>query len=101
MEAMAAGLPVVATAVGGVPELLEDHKSGFLVAPGDWEGTGGAMLRLLENIEMRRTMAGFAVQQAVETFSATHMAQEYMALYERSLRTTLPNLKNEPTEVPA
>jgi glycosyltransferase involved in cell wall biosynthesis len=101
MEAMAAGLPVVATAVGGVPELLEDHKSGFLVAPGDWEAMGGAMLRLLENIEMRRTMAAFAVQQAVEIFSATHMAQEYMALYERSLRTTLPNRKNEPTEVPA
>lgn len=100
MEAMAAGLPVVATAVGGVPELLEDQKSGFLVAPGDWEAMGGAMLRLLENIEMRRTMAAFAVQQAVEIFGATHMAQEYMALYERSLRT-MPNLKNEPTEVPA
>jgi len=98
---MAAGLPVIATAVGGVPELLEDQKSGFLVAPGDWEAMGGAMLRLLENIEMRRTMAAFAVQQAVEIFSATHMAQEYMALYERSLHTTLPNLKNEPTEVPA
>ena len=101
MEAMPAGLPVIATAVGGVPELLEDQKSGFLVAPGDWEAMGGAMLRLLENIEMRRTMAAFAVQQAVEIFSATHMAQEYMALYERSLHTTLPNLKNEPTEVPA
>lgn len=101
MEAMAAGLPVVATAVGGVPELLEDHKSGFLVVPGDWEAMGGAMLRLLENIEMRRTMAAFAVQQAVEIFSATHMAQGYMELYERSLPATLPDLKNEPTEVPA
>lgn len=101
MEAMAAGLPVVATAVGGVPELLEDHKSGFLVVPGDWEAMGGAMLRLLENIEMRRTMAAFAVQQAVEIFSATRMAQGYMELYERSLPATLPNLKNEPNEVPA
>jgi glycosyltransferase involved in cell wall biosynthesis len=101
MEAMAAGLPVVATAVGGVPELLEDHKSGFLVAPGDWEAMGGAMLRLLENIEMRRTMGAFAAQRAVESFSAQHMAKGYMELYERSLRSTLPELKNEPAEVPA
>ncbi len=101
MEAMAAGLPAVATAVGGVPELLEDHKSGFLVAPGNWEAMGEAMLHLLENVEIRRTMAAFAARRAVEIFSATHMAQGYMELYERSLRTTLPNLKSEPAQAPA
>jgi glycosyltransferase involved in cell wall biosynthesis len=101
MEAMAAGLPVVATAVGGVPELLEDRKSGFLVAPGDWEALGGAMMRLLGNIEMRRRMAASAAQRAIEVFSATRMAQGYMELYERSLHPTAPDLKNEPAEVPA
>ena len=101
MEAMAAGLPVVATAVGGVPELLEDHKSGFLVAPGDWEAMGGAMIALLGNIEMRRRMAASAAQRAVEVFSATRMAQGYTELYERSLYTMTPDLKSEPAEVSA
>jgi glycosyltransferase involved in cell wall biosynthesis len=47
MEAMAAGLPVVATAVGGVPELVRHRETGLLVSPGDVDSLAGAVAELL------------------------------------------------------
>jgi glycosyltransferase involved in cell wall biosynthesis len=84
MEAMAAGLPVVATAVGGVPELIADQKSGSLVMPGDCDGLALAMLRLFRNAEMRRMMGACAARQALHTFSASRMARLYTELFEDS-----------------
>jgi colanic acid/amylovoran biosynthesis glycosyltransferase len=49
MEAMASGLPVVATRLSGVPELVEDGMTGLLVEPGDAEALAGAIERLLED----------------------------------------------------
>jgi glycosyltransferase involved in cell wall biosynthesis len=83
MEAMATGLPVVATAVGGVPELIVDQKSGLLVTPGDCDGLASAMLRLFRNADMRRTMAVCSAEQAFQAFSASRMARAYMDVYER------------------
>ena len=83
MEAMAAGLPVVATAVGGVPELVVEGKSGLLVTSGDSDGLASAMLGLFRNPEMRRRMAACSAAQAREGFSASRMAQAYAELYER------------------
>ena len=88
MEAMAAGLPVVATAVGGVPELIADRTSGLLVRPGDADGFVAAMLRLLQDEETRRMMAVAAARYAKEVFDASRMAQGYMHLYERLLEET-------------
>ena len=88
MEAMAAGLPVVATAVGGVPELIADRTSGLLVRPGDSDGFVAAMLRLLQDEETRRKMSVAAARYAKEVFGASRMAQGYMDLYERLLEET-------------
>lgn len=90
MEAMAAGLPVVATAVGGVPELIADQRSGLLVKAGDADGLAAAMVRMLQNAEMRRTMGACAAQQALQAFSASRMAQAYMELYERMVADGVP-----------
>ena len=57
MEAMAAGLPVVATAVGGVPEAVVDGETGLLVAPRDAPALASALLRLARNPEVRAAMA--------------------------------------------
>jgi glycosyltransferase involved in cell wall biosynthesis len=88
MEAMAAGLPVVATAVGGVPELIADRASGLLVTPGNVDGLVAAMLKLLQDEETRWMMAAAAAHYAKEAFSASRMAQGYMELYERLLERT-------------
>ena len=83
MEAMAAGLPVVATAVGGVPELVEDQRTGSLVRPGDCDGIAAAMLRLFRDSDTRKTMAARAAERALRHFSASRMVQGYADLYER------------------
>jgi len=84
MEAMAAGKPVVATAVGGVPELVEHEKSGLLVRQGDEEGLAAAMARLM-NPEHRRRMGEYAQVYAELHFGVDRMTRAYEELYGRLL----------------
>jgi glycosyltransferase involved in cell wall biosynthesis len=87
MEAMAAGLPVVATSVGGVPEIVEDRKQGLLVKPHDCHGMAAAMVRLSQDPVERLEMGRAAGRRAEEEFSATRMAGVYAQLYEDILAT--------------
>lgn len=89
MEAMAAGKPVLATAVGGVPELVLDGVSGFLVPPGDVEGMAQAMLMLAQNAHLRSRMAWEASEQARARFDVSVMVRQYEALYDRLLGAKL------------
>ena len=57
MEAMAAGVPVIATGIAGIPELVRDGCNGLLVAPGDVEGTANAIRRLLRDPDLRNAFA--------------------------------------------
>lgn len=86
MEAMAAGLPVVATAVGGVPELVEHEVTGLLVSPGDTARAAEALQSLARNPEKRRRLGTAARQKAVQ-FSDEKMTSAYGELFER-LRET-------------
>lgn len=65
MEAMAAGVPVVATQVGGIPELVHDGHNGLLVAPGDANAAAAAIRRLLEDPDLRNRF-GVAGREKVE-----------------------------------
>jgi glycosyltransferase involved in cell wall biosynthesis len=71
MEAMASGLPVVATYVGGVPELVEPGTSGLLVAPGRSDLLAGALARLAGDAELR----GRLVEGGLARVSANHDVQ--------------------------
>ncbi|WP_279165375.1 glycosyltransferase [Thermus scotoductus] len=82
MEAMAAGKPVIATAVGGVPELVQDGKSGVLVPPGDVEALAEAILRLAGDVHLRRQLGQEAFKQARERFDVSVMVKGYETLYE-------------------
>jgi len=82
MEAMAAGLPVVATAVGGVPELVSDSVTGLLAPAGDMRALAKALSRVAGDKEMRVAMAREARVRS-ERFSVDVMVAEYATLFER------------------
>jgi 2-deoxystreptamine N-acetyl-D-glucosaminyltransferase/2-deoxystreptamine glucosyltransferase len=82
MEAMAAGLPVAATAVGGVPELVEHGVTGLLVPPGDAAKLAGALGALTRDAALRSRLAGAARARAAR-FGVDAMADAYGALFER------------------
>jgi glycosyltransferase involved in cell wall biosynthesis len=80
LEAMAAGLPVVATAVGGLPELIETAHCGWLARSGDPHDLAQKMLLAMTN----RNGHGSRARQAVrECYSAECMARRYSALFEQ------------------
>ena len=81
IEAMAAGLPIVATRVGGIPEVIEHEHSGVLVPPGDDRALAAGILRLIERPDVA-TEAGHAARQAVEArFSFDRMVSEFQDLF--------------------
>ena len=82
MEAMASGLPAVATAVGGVPELVEPGVTGSLVPRGDVAALAAALAGLVEDAPLRRGMGLAARSRALARFSKERMALELEKIYE-------------------
>ncbi len=85
MEAMAAGLPVVATAVGGVPELVDHGVTGLLVPPADAEALERALAALAADAGRRRAM-GEAARARAAAFSVEAMVAAYSELFLRLTR---------------
>jgi glycosyltransferase involved in cell wall biosynthesis len=81
IEAMAAGLPVVSTSVGGVPELVEQDRTGLLVPPRDGAALSRALAALASDAQLRTAMGARAVERARE-FGARRMVDSYAALFE-------------------
>jgi len=82
MEAMAAGLPVASTAVGGIPELVVSGRTGLLVPAGDTSALGAALLRMATAPGLRNTMAAAALE-AAGRFGVDAMVEQYESLFER------------------
>lgn len=81
MEAMATGRPVVATRITGIPELVEDGVSGFLVAPGSVGQLVGALERLAASRELREQMGLAGRQKVVEAFDARRCASQVADIF--------------------
>ncbi len=85
LEAMAAGRPVVATRVGGVPELVDDGENGFLVELGDTRGFADAVCRLLREPELARRMGRKGRDRAARRHSCVEAAGELEVIYRDAL----------------
>lgn len=68
-EYMAAALPIIASAVGQIPSIVEDGRTGILVPPGDRESLAAALIRLADDPDLREWLGGSARDAAVERFS--------------------------------
>jgi glycosyltransferase involved in cell wall biosynthesis len=86
LEGMASGLPVVATAVGDVPCVVDEGVTGFLVDSEDVEGLAARVLRLLRTPGLRRTMGEAGRRRVDESFSAAGMAEAYLEMYREMYR---------------
>ncbi|HZS97264.1 MAG TPA: glycosyltransferase, partial [Terriglobales bacterium] len=86
LEYMAAGLPTIASRVGGNSELVEDGVTGLLVPAEDSAAIAGALLRLLRDPELARKMAESGRKLAVENYSFERLIREVDALYTELLR---------------
>jgi glycosyltransferase involved in cell wall biosynthesis len=82
MEAMACGLPAVATEVGGIPELVEPGVTGKLVPRGDVPALAAALEEMADDAPMRRGMGRAARSRALARFSKERMAFELESIYE-------------------
>ena len=84
LDAQAAGIPVIATAVGGVPELIEDEETGWLVPPGTPEALASAVLEAVENPREAARRAARA-RRTVERFSLENTVRATLEAYREVL----------------
>jgi glycosyltransferase involved in cell wall biosynthesis len=85
LEAMQYGKPVVASEVGGMPEIIEKGKNGLLVPPKDSQKLADAICLLLDDENLRRTL-GREAERSVSKYSIKVVAQKYIKIYEEILR---------------
>jgi glycosyltransferase involved in cell wall biosynthesis len=86
LEASAAGVASVATAVGGIPEVLDDGQSGYLVSSGDAPTLAQRIITLLDNDTQRQKMGRAARDRVRRDFSFTSMSRKYHELFDALVR---------------
>ena len=82
LEAMAAGLPVVSTAVGGIPQVVRDGVDGFIIPPGDVDALERAIRKLLIDSNLRQRMGASARQRIRSKFSAQIVVPQIETIWE-------------------
>jgi len=88
LEAMSAGLPVIATAVGGVPSVVRPRENGLLVPAGDPAALADAMAEMMQDAALRANLGLQAARYVEANHSVTRMASDYLAVYEASTGRT-------------
>jgi glycosyltransferase involved in cell wall biosynthesis len=85
IEALAAGVPVVATAVGGVPDVVRDKETGLLISPGDPTALANALLRLSSDAELCQRLSASGRQDVAQRFGSKRLVADIAALYSQLL----------------
>jgi glycosyltransferase involved in cell wall biosynthesis len=83
LDAMASAKPIVATTAGGIPEVVVDGDTGFLVPPRDHRAMADALVKLLKDAGLRKRMGHAGLLRARKKFSADRMVQETLKVYTR------------------
>jgi glycosyltransferase involved in cell wall biosynthesis len=82
LEAMACGLPIVASRVGGIPDLIQDSVNGILVEPGKPEQLAAAICKLARDHELRNSMKNASYQLAYERYDIEQHVIQMVKLYQ-------------------
>lgn len=85
LEAMAYGVPVVASNIGGLPEVIQDGQEGFLVPSGDVDAMAQRTLQILEDPDLAKRMGYKGRQRAGDLFTVEKILPKYEAYYQRVL----------------
>ncbi len=86
LEAMACGMSVVATKIGGVEDVVEDGYNGLLVKPGDDQDLAMGILKLIQNSDMRKKLSDNAHKTILENYSLESVVPKYLKLYKEVLK---------------
>ena len=86
LEAMASGLPVVATRVGGNPELVVEHETGLLVPSADAEALAGALEGYVKDTSLTRQHGAAGRRRAEQRFSLQAMVEGYLGIYDQVMK---------------
>jgi glycosyltransferase involved in cell wall biosynthesis len=84
------GCPVVVTRVGGLPEMVDDGRTGYIVPPHDEKALAQALIRILENENHRNELGSYAKQKLKNEWSPQVCAQKTFAVYEEAYQTSRP-----------
>jgi N-acetyl-alpha-D-glucosaminyl L-malate synthase BshA len=82
LEALSCGVPVVASNIGGLPELIEEGVTGFLLPAGDFEGMADKSIKILKDNDLAQKMSAAARQVALDKYQTGEMIARYQNYYE-------------------
>jgi glycosyltransferase involved in cell wall biosynthesis len=86
LEALAAGLPVIATAVGGTPDVIRHEQDGLLIPPDDGDALQSALLRLLGDVQLQKQLGAQGRARIVAEYSLEAAVERVMRLYEELMK---------------
>ena len=86
LEYMLAGIPVAATAVGGITDIIRHDENGLLVSPGDVEALSETLMRLCESSQLRKELATGGRKDVEQRFNAKRMVEDYDHVYSRLVK---------------
>lgn len=101
IQAMACGVPVIATAVGGIPEMVVDGETGLLVPSGDLEALGSAIASLARDPARREAAGAGALARARRLYDARRTAEQHLQLYDGLLARREASRDGTPREQPS